>query len=77
MQLVLDILSMLVYWLFCMNKYKIIIKNLADNVWEDEKFLTGGKLFDFSTAQMVKQKMQKMTSSIVYRVCKVEMEQNG
>ena len=31
-----------------MNKYKIIIKNLADNVWEDEKFLTGGKLFDFS-----------------------------
>ena len=52
-----------------MKLYKIVTREKHDNAWKDEKFLTGGREFiSYKEAQNIKRKIQKMCSSILYKV---------
>ena len=52
--------------------YRIIKKrkNDLDN-WQVETFITGGEIFNFKEAHIVKRKIQRLCSSILYKVERV------
>lgn len=54
------------------SKYKILVKFLGSNDWEDEKFLTGGTIYhSYKDAIEIKRKCQDLSSLKKYKVIKL------
>jgi len=55
-----------------MNRYIILQSIYPFKVWNEEKFLTGGKIFfSFKEAHDVRKKILAMCNSIKYKVKKI------
>ena len=53
-----------------MKEYKIIERVKNNNVWENERFLTGGLYYYFKEGQKILKELKKMSSSIDYKLIK-------